>query len=229
MAPVQAGTLYVVATPIGNLGDLSPRAREVLAGVAAICAEDTRHTRHLLSAFGLERPLVAVHDHNEGHAGPGWDGIEELLQRLGLAFETASPHCDETPLPAETPRDTAPCSDKVLASVKPTIANSVPRAGPSVVRLSGLPRILSELNQALGARAPDQVSAIIAPTDMEIECGNKTTLRAVELAELHVGLGGGLLERTVKAGDLLPGQGRTELVGGVADGCRWCCVVVAAF
>lgn len=66
MATMKPGTLYVVATPIGNLGDLSPRAREVLAGVDAICAEDTRHTRQLLSAFGMEKPLVALHEHNEG-------------------------------------------------------------------------------------------------------------------------------------------------------------------
>jgi len=60
-----AGTLFIVATPIGNLGDLSPRALETLRGVAAICAEDTRHTRQLLSHFGIERPLVALHEHNE--------------------------------------------------------------------------------------------------------------------------------------------------------------------
>jgi 16S rRNA (cytidine1402-2'-O)-methyltransferase len=60
-----AGTLYVVATPIGNLADLSARARQVLAEVAAICAEDTRHTRALLTAHGIERPLLALHEHNE--------------------------------------------------------------------------------------------------------------------------------------------------------------------
>jgi 16S rRNA (cytidine1402-2'-O)-methyltransferase len=59
------GTLHVVATPIGNLGDLSPRAQQTLRGVAAVCAEDTRHTRQLLSHFGLERPLLALHQHNE--------------------------------------------------------------------------------------------------------------------------------------------------------------------
>ncbi|RBC05120.1 rRNA (cytidine-2'-O-)-methyltransferase, partial [Xanthomonas oryzae pv. oryzae] len=59
------GTLHVVATPIGNLADLSPRAQEVLRGVAAICAEDTRHTRQLLSHFSIDRPLLALHDHNE--------------------------------------------------------------------------------------------------------------------------------------------------------------------
>lgn len=65
MMPAAPATLYVVATPIGNLVDLSPRAQEVLRSVAAICAEDTRHTGQLLSHFGISRPLVALHDHNE--------------------------------------------------------------------------------------------------------------------------------------------------------------------
>ena len=60
-----AGILYVVATPIGNLADLSPRAVETLRGVAAICAEDTRHSRLLLAHHGIERPLIALHEHNE--------------------------------------------------------------------------------------------------------------------------------------------------------------------
>ena len=60
-----AGTLYIVATPIGNLGDLSPRAREVLARVQLIAAEDTRHTRTLLSTLGISRPLISLHEHNE--------------------------------------------------------------------------------------------------------------------------------------------------------------------
>jgi 16S rRNA (cytidine1402-2'-O)-methyltransferase len=59
------GTLHVIATPIGNLADLSPRARQLLGAVDAVCAEDTRHTRSLLSAFGIERPLIALHEHNE--------------------------------------------------------------------------------------------------------------------------------------------------------------------
>ena len=65
MMPAAPATLSVVATPIGNLADLSPRAQEVLRSVAAICAEDTRHTGQLLSHFGISRPLVALHDHNE--------------------------------------------------------------------------------------------------------------------------------------------------------------------
>ena len=59
------GTLHVVATPIGNLGDIGARALDTLRSVDAICAEDTRHTRQLLAHFGIEKPLVALHQHNE--------------------------------------------------------------------------------------------------------------------------------------------------------------------
>jgi 16S rRNA (cytidine1402-2'-O)-methyltransferase len=65
VGPVTAATLYVVATPIGNIGDLSPRALDVLKSVGAICAEDTRHTRQLLARHGVDKPLVALHEHNE--------------------------------------------------------------------------------------------------------------------------------------------------------------------
>jgi 16S rRNA (cytidine1402-2'-O)-methyltransferase len=59
------GTLYVVATPIGNLEDLSPRAVRVLREVALIAAEDTRHSRRLLAHFGIETPTVSYHEHNQ--------------------------------------------------------------------------------------------------------------------------------------------------------------------
>jgi len=60
-----SGILYVVATPIGNLADFSPRAREILNSVDLIAAEDTRHTRRLLSHFGIKTRLFALHEHNE--------------------------------------------------------------------------------------------------------------------------------------------------------------------
>src|SRR5580658_9562550 len=59
------GRLYVVATPIGNLGDLSVRAREILQTVSLIAAEDTRHTGVLLKHFGIQTPQLSLHDHNE--------------------------------------------------------------------------------------------------------------------------------------------------------------------
>lgn len=65
VSPAVPGTLYVVATPIGNLGDLSSRARDTLASVTRVAAEDTRHTAQLLKGMGLATPLFALHEHNE--------------------------------------------------------------------------------------------------------------------------------------------------------------------
>lgn len=65
---LQYGTLFVVATPIGNRDDISPRARQVLAHVDLIAAEDTRHTGRLLSHFGIKSRLLALHEHNENEA-----------------------------------------------------------------------------------------------------------------------------------------------------------------
>lgn len=59
------GTLYVVATPIGNLGDMVPRAVEILQAVAVIAAEDTRHSSRLLAHFDIKTPAVAYHDHSD--------------------------------------------------------------------------------------------------------------------------------------------------------------------
>jgi 16S rRNA (cytidine1402-2'-O)-methyltransferase len=87
-----AGTLYVVATPIGNLGDLSTRAREVLAAVQVIAAEDTRHTRQLLQAFGINTGLTSLHEHNEMHKS------EALVARLAAGESIALVSDAGTPL-----------------------------------------------------------------------------------------------------------------------------------
>jgi 16S rRNA (cytidine1402-2'-O)-methyltransferase len=71
-----AGRLYVVATPIGNLGDLAPRAREILQTCSLIAAEDTRRTGILLKHFGIETPQLSLHDHNEHHRA------SEIILRL---------------------------------------------------------------------------------------------------------------------------------------------------
>ena len=85
-ANVTPGVLYVVATPIGHLADLSPRALAVLREVDLIAAEDTRHTRALLTHFGVRTPLVSLHEHNEGRQVPGL--VERL--RSGAAIAVVS-------------------------------------------------------------------------------------------------------------------------------------------
>ncbi len=71
------GTLYVVSTPIGNMGDFSFRAVEVLKSVDVVLAEDTRHSRHLLDRYEITTPLASYHEHNEAKMTP------QIVGRLG--------------------------------------------------------------------------------------------------------------------------------------------------
>ncbi len=86
------GRLAVISTPIGNLGDLSPRARDELAAAELVAAEDTRRTGQLLTTLGLSRPLVSLHEHNEN------ERIDELLQRLRAGARIALVSDAGTPL-----------------------------------------------------------------------------------------------------------------------------------
>jgi 16S rRNA (cytidine1402-2'-O)-methyltransferase len=83
VAEPKRGILYIVATPIGNLGDFSFRAVEVLKKADLIACEDTRHSRPLLDHYGIARPLAALHEHNEDAAA------SRLLERL-LKGETVA-------------------------------------------------------------------------------------------------------------------------------------------
>lgn len=127
---VTAGTLYVVATPIGNLGDLSTRAREVLARVQLIAAEDTRHTRQLLQAFGIDTPLTSLHEHNEMHKS------EALIARL-VAGEAIALVSD-----AGTPLISDPGFDLVAAARARGVSIVVipgPCAAIAALSIAGLP------------------------------------------------------------------------------------------
>jgi 16S rRNA (cytidine1402-2'-O)-methyltransferase len=90
--PQPPGCVYVVATPIGNLDDLSPRARRALAEVALIACEDTRHTGLLCRRFGVHTPRVSLHAHNEARR------IPELLERLRAGESIALVSDAGTPL-----------------------------------------------------------------------------------------------------------------------------------
>ena len=80
---IPAGVLHVVSTPIGNLGDMSARAIDVLSSVAVILAEDTRHSRVLADRFGIRTPMQSYHEHNEAAATP------RLIERLGAGESMA--------------------------------------------------------------------------------------------------------------------------------------------
>ncbi len=91
-ASTAPGVLFIVATPIGNPGDLSPRAREVLGQVELIAAEDTRVTARLLAAIGVRKPLVSMHEHNERAR------VASLLERLAGGASVAVVSDAGTPL-----------------------------------------------------------------------------------------------------------------------------------
>lgn len=127
---VVAGTLYLVATPIGNLDDFSPRGQSVLRDVDVIAAEDTRHTGQLLTRFGISRPLVSYHDHNKDRRTP------ELIDRL-RAGEAVAIVSD-----AGSPGISDPAFTLVRAAVEAGLP-IVPVPGPSsalcALEVSGLP------------------------------------------------------------------------------------------
>jgi 16S rRNA (cytidine1402-2'-O)-methyltransferase len=86
-----AGVLYVVATPIGNLADITERALSVLSEVALIAAEDTRHTRQLLAHYGIAGRLTALHEHNEGAAAAGLIARLEGGDDIALVCDAGTP------------------------------------------------------------------------------------------------------------------------------------------
>ncbi len=127
---ITPSTLYLVATPIGNLADLSPRAVKVLTEVDFIAAEDTRNTGTLLSAFGIQNSLVSYHEHNKRERG------EEIADRLASG-ESCALVTD-----AGTPAISDPGEDLVaLCAARGITVTSVPgcSAGITALTLSGLP------------------------------------------------------------------------------------------
>ena len=127
---VHGGILYVVATPIGNLGDLSPRAQQVLGAVTVIAAEDTRHTRQLLQSFGIATPLTSLHEHNETHKSAHL--VEQLARGDSVALVSD----------AGTPLISDPGFDLIAAARRQGIqivAVPGPCAAIAALSIAGLP------------------------------------------------------------------------------------------
>ena len=125
-----SGTLYLVPTPIGNLGDISPRCRETLAAADFIAAEDTRVTMKLLNHLDLHKPLVSYYEHNKLESG------KRIMERL-LAGETCALVTD-----AGTPAISDPGEDLVRLCARaevPVCAVCGPCAAVTALAASGLP------------------------------------------------------------------------------------------
>ena len=156
------GTLYVVATPIGNLADLTLRAIHTLALVDAVACEDTRVSAHLLGHLGLHKPLVALHAHNEQAASAA------VLARLARG-ESVALVSD-----AGTPAVSDPGAVLVAAAHA---------AGHSVVPLPGPSSALAALSAAGDVQAAAQGSGFVFVGFVPAKTGERRSALATVLAD----------------------------------------------
>lgn len=223
------GTLYLVATPIGNLEDITLRALRILSEVHLIAAEDTRHTRKLLTAHDIHRPLVSYHEHNMRAQGR-WL-LRELLAGKSVALVTD----------AGTPGISDPGQDLVRLAVSENIQVS-PIPGPSAVTtalvVAGLPvqpfiflgyppnrpatrrKFFAKYAKAEETlvlfESPRRLAASLK--DMRNIWGNRKVAVTRELTKIHEEVFRGSLEEAIAR---WPGEARGEitlLVAGVESG-----------
>ena len=203
------GTLQVVATPIGNLADLSPRAQDALRGADIIAAEDTRRTLQLLQSIGISRPLVSLFEHNEAQRVP------QLLERLSAGATVVLVSDAGTPLLSdpgfELVREATRAGFEVRAIPGPSaITTALAAAGLPADRFcfeGFLPARAGERRAALAALAHAQRTLVFfeAPhhivatlTDMVAEFGPaREAVVARELTKVHESLYRGTLEELI--------------------------------
>ena len=172
-------TLYVVATPIGNLADITLRALHVLQLVHAIACEDKRHTQPLLRQYGIDKPLLAVHQHNEAEAA---GGVVERLQRgerVAYVSDAGTPAVSDPgarlvaavraagfkvmPLPGASSVTT------VLSAAGVTRAEGGEGSGSSFVFAGFLPSKAGERDQAIELLRADTRATVILEAPHRIE------------------------------------------------------------
>jgi len=141
---ITAGALYVVATPIGNLDDMSRRAVAVLRGVTVIAAEDTRHSAGLLRHFDIATPLVALHEHNERQQS------EKLIDRLRAGGAIALISDAGTPLLSDPGYHLVRAAHRAGLRVIPVPG---PSAAIAALSVSGLPTDRFSFEGFLSAKA----------------------------------------------------------------------------
>jgi len=225
----QFGTLYIVATPIGNLEDMTLRAIRILKEVGLIAAEDTRHTGHLLKAFDIHTPLISLHEHNE----------EERSQTLIPKMQ------DGASIAYVSDAGTPGLSDPGFRLIRSAIAHNitvVPIPGVSAVitalSASGLPMnrflfqgflpvkaakrrlLLSELATETGTLAfyesPNRLLAALR--DISETMGNRDIVICRELTKMYESFIRGPVQAVIQAleGRLVKGE-VTLLIGGCPE------------
>jgi 16S rRNA (cytidine1402-2'-O)-methyltransferase len=205
VSPLPAGTLFVVATPIGNLGDMTSRAREVLGGVDAIFAEDTRQTRKLLDLLGIQAShVLAMHEHSSAAAIEG--ALERLRrgERVALVSDAGTPLVSDPGAPlvraarAEGVRVTpVPGASAVVAALSATALGDgrfrffafLPREGPE--RRDAVARCAETEETVVVYEAPHRLAVTLRELAEAMPAREAVVLR--ELTKLHEEQIGGTL------------------------------------
>ncbi len=218
------GTLYVVATPIGNLGDITLRALEVLRAVAVVAAEDTRVTRKLWSRFDIETPLVSYHAHSDDRR------TAQLIERLEGGEDVALVTDAGTPLVSDPGEILVsawaerggtvvpiPGASAVLAAL---VASALPAARWGFEGF--LPRKGRERKERIARIAADDRATVIyeahgrtAATlrDLAAACGaERPAAVARELTKLHEEVRRGTLEELAATAEASPLKGEVVIV-----------------
>lgn len=206
--PIPAGTLYLVATPIGNLSDLSARAREVLAGADLVACEDTRSTRTLLAAHGISARTTALHEHNERKVRAGLLALLSSGKNIALVSDAGTPAISDpgallveaahasgirvVPVPGANAAATAYCASGFLAG-RFLFAGFLPAsAGARRKALAGLdaacPIILYEAPHRVLDTVIDLCTAF--GPDREIVVARELTKKFEEIARMPLGSAG---------------------------------------
>jgi 16S rRNA (cytidine1402-2'-O)-methyltransferase len=228
---VTAGALVLVGTPIGNLGDLPPRAAEALAGADVVCCEDTRRTGRLLALAGIERrPFVVVNEHTEEREVPGVMARLARGERVALVSDAGMPGVSDpggrlvaAAVAAGHPVEVVPGPSAALAALvvsglpagRFVFEGFLPRKGSG--RAERLAAVSEELRTIVLYEAPHRLARTLA--DLVGACGSdRRVVVARELTKLHEEVWRGTLAEAVEwvAGREPPGEIVVVLAGAPA-------------
>jgi len=220
----KAGTLYVVSTPIGNMGDFSFRAVETLRSVTAILAEDTRHSRHLLERYEIDTPLVAYHEHNEAKTTPRL--VERLMggESLALVSDAGTPLLSDpgarlvhAAIEAGVQVSPVPGASALLAALvasgleadRFTFFGFLARKGPD--RRSAIDELVALRHAAVLYEAPARVGATLAEL-ADAGAGDRAAVVARELTKQYEELRRGTVAQLVAYYGQTPPRGEVVIV-----------------
>jgi 16S rRNA (cytidine1402-2'-O)-methyltransferase len=218
------GTLYIVATPLGNLGDLSSRAADLLRTVPVVAAEDTRRTRGLLSHLGASPTLLSFHAHSDEHR---LDRVIEILRSgrdVALVSDAGTPIISDpgadlvgaaraggitvVPIPGPSAVVTA-LSAAGLTGDRYLFLGFIPRKGRERTRL--LQRAASEEWSVVFYEAPPRLTALLSDL-IPLAGGDRIVVVARELTKLHEDIRSGTLAELVDYFTAMPPRGELTII-----------------